>query len=558
MAQPALPELRVSLQPKQEQLYDAIIDRRPEAPTVIGYGGSRGGAKSGGIRRIALALAYEQPCIIWIIRRVWDDLNKDHVKPLFEEQPALKPYWRAQDRELKLPNGSSIFFIHSGDSRRSKRKARGPQAHYIFVEQAEEFSEEELERYAGSNRAPGVPPGFCKRIYPFNPGGIGTAYLRRIFHLRDYHDNENAADFLFIQAYGWDNYEWFRGVPGMVNETTFYRSPEWTALETFEYFGCQVTTSRLAFEAFISKTDFGRKLAALPQAARIGELMGSFEKFAGQYYSEVWEESAVVLPVDIAVRLIQPWWTRWLATDWGFSHYAATGWFTSGLLSPDQVRGYFGIETAAPVRVIILYREAVCSDVTEPDLAKLVVSMTPDPERREVRHHFIGQDAWAKKGSANTVVEQMDPELTRGGLKRLDRADMDRVGGWRLMYNCWASARRLRNWPKDQPFLQRPEDMPAFFVSAACPEVISAIPMLICDEDNPTDVRKVPGAVEDDVADMVRYGLKSYLGASRVPDQVTAAETWQKYQDPTDRAMAMLRLSAQQAKSGTLARRRRR
>ena len=149
-------------------------------------------------------------------------------------------------------------------------------------------------------------------------------------------------------------------------------------------------------------------------------------------------------------------------------------------------------------------------------------------------------------------------ELTRGGLKRLDRADMDRVGGWRLMYNCWASARRLRNWPKDQPFLQRPEDMPAFFVSAACPEVISAIPMLICDEDNPTDVRKVPGAVEDDVADMVRYGLKSYLGASRVPDQVTAAETWQKYQDPTDRAMAMLRLSAQQAKSGTLARRRRR
>jgi hypothetical protein len=81
--------------------------------------------------------------------------------------------------------------------------------------------------------------------------------------------------------------------------------------------------------------------------------------------------------------------------------------------------------------------------------------------------------------------------------------------------------------------------------------------MLICDEDNPTDVRKVPGAVEDDVADMVRYGLKSYLNArTDTPDDVVAAETYQKYQDPTARAMAMLRLNAEQEKHGRLVRRR--
>jgi hypothetical protein len=159
--------------------------------------------------------------------------------------------------------------------------------------------------------------------------------------------------------------------------------------------------------------------------------------------------------------------------------------------------------------------------------------------------------------SANTVVEQTDPELTRGGLKRLERADIDRVGGWRLMYNCWASARRLRLWPPDEPFLQKAEDQPAFFVSAACVEVISAIPMLICDEENPLDVQKVPGAVEDDVADMVRYGLKSYLTARSEPDDLFAAETYQKYQDATARAMAMLRLQAEQEKGGHLARRRR-
>ena len=184
--------------------------------------------------------------------------------------------------------------------------------------------------------------------------------------------------------------------------------------------------------------------------------------------------------------------------------------------------------------------------------------MTPESERREVRHHFIGHDAWAVRGSANTVVEQMDPELTRGGLKQLERADIDRVGGWRLMYNCWNQARRLRNWPKDQPFIQTKEDMPAFFVSAACVEVISAVPMLICDDDNPMDVRKVPGAIEDDVADMCRYGLKSYLSARRdVPEDVIAVETYRRYKDPTDRAMAMLRLQAEQSKSQRLTRRRR-
>lgn len=559
MPKPALPSVDVWLQPKQELLHQAILDRRPEAPTVIGFGGSRGAAKSGGVRRIAIALAYEQPCIVWIIRRVWDDLNKDHVKPLFEEYPELKPFWRAQDRELALPNGSSIFFIHSGDKGRAKRKARGPQAHYIFLEQAEEFSQEEMEQLAGSNRAPGVPPGHCKRIYTFNPGGIGTNYLRRIFHLKQYHDNETPGDFLFIQAYGWDNYQWFRGVPGIVDEETFYDSPEWADVETFSYFDCEVTSSKRAFDFFITKTDFGRKLASLRQSERIGELMGSFDKFAGQYYSEVWEESATVLPVDLVVRMIKPWWKRWLATDWGYSHWAPTGWFTSGLLSPGEMRAYFQLETPMPVRVVILYREAVPDEqLTEPNLAKLIVAMTPEPERPEVRRHFIGHDAWAKKGSANTVVEQMDPELKRGGLKQLEKADIDRVGGWRLMYNCWASARRLRLWPPDQTYIQHKEDMPAFFVSAACTEVISAIPMLICDDDNPQDVKKVEGAIEDDLADMVRYGLKSYLTArSDIPDEVTAAETYQKYQDPTARAMAMLRLSAEQEKRGHLVRRRR-
>ena len=518
---------------------------------MIGFGGSRGAAKSGAVQRIALSLAGGKPgVIVWIIRRIWDDLNKDHVKTLFAQWPELKRYWHAMDHELRLPAAggeSSIFFIHAGDSGRAKRKARGPQAHYIFLEQAEEFSQEEMEQLAGSNRAPGTPPGVCKRIFTFNPGGQGTNYLRRIFHLREYHNNERPGNFLFIQGFGWDNYEWFRGL-GIVSEDEFYNSREWNAAKRFQ--------------VFIEQTDFGRNLNQLPPGQRIGELMGSFDQFSGQYYSEVWEESATVLPAEVVARMIQPWWRRWVATDWGFSHYASTGWFASGLLAPGEVEGYFGVKAEMPVRVILQYRELLCQDVPEPDLARLIIRMTPEAERREVRDHWIGHDAWAKRGSANTVVEQMEPILCAAGMPRLSRADIDRVGGWRLLYNCWASARRLRRWGGPGMFSDVRQDAPALFISAACVETQKAVPMLIAgnvsDGENPQDVVKMAGQAHDDVADMLRYGLKSYLAAEpNPPGDIVRAETWNKYQDPTSRAIAMLRLTAEQERARNIHRRRR-
>jgi hypothetical protein len=551
-------QLDIRLQPKQWRLLEAIRDRRPESPRVIGYGGSRGAAKSGAVRRIALILAGEAPgVIVWIMRRVWDDLNKDHVMPLFVEYPDLAPYYRAGNKELRLPNGSSIFFVHAGDTGRAKRKARGPQAHYIFLEQAEEFSQEEMEQLAGSNRAPGTPPGLCKRIFTFNPGGVGTAYLRRIFYLREYRDNESGDDYSFIQGFGWDNYEWFRGL-GTVTELDFYHSPlcriRREAGKGCDCAGNPAWPDEHRFHVFTEQTDFGRILNRLPPSQRIGELMGSFEKFAGQYYSDVWEQSTCVLPADLVGRIIQPWWRRWLATDWGFSHYCATGWFASGLLSPDQVRGFLGIESKSTVRIILMYRELVCNDVPEPDLARMICIRTPHDERREIRDHWIGHDAWAKRGSANTVVEQIEPILNREGLPVLSRADIDRVGGWRLLYNGWASARRMMH--AHGVYEERQEDVPAFFVSSACPETISAIPMLICKDDDPLDVQKMPGQISDDIADMVRYGLKSYLTAEpKAPDDVILAETYQRYEDPTARAMAMLRLSAEQQRGRYIRRR---
>jgi hypothetical protein len=390
--------------------------------------------------------------------------------------------------------------------------------------------------------------GYCKRIYTFNPGGVGTNYLRRIFHKRKYSDNETPSDFLFIQGYGWDNYEWFRGL-GIVSEWDFYHSPEWNEPENVPI------EQRRRFIVFTTQTDFGRKLNALRPAQRIGELMGSFENFGGQFFADVWEEKSLVLRQDLVTSLIKPWWRRWLATDWGLSHYAATYWLATGVLSIEEMANQFGVQVSHGIAVIIVYRELLCSDVSAIDMARVIVEMTPAGERRECRDHWMSPDAWARESTGNTVVDQMDPVLARAGMARMDRADNDRAGGWELLYNCFATARALA---RSTTYTEQPGSQPALFISSACPELILGIPNLIQKDDNPKDIQKMPGQMSDDCADSLRYGVKSYLNADAAkPPDITRQQTFDTYQDPTARAMAMLRLEAAETQHTRLQRRRR-
>jgi hypothetical protein len=210
------------------------------------------------------------------------------------------------------------------------------------------------------------------------------------------------------------------------------------------------------------------------------------------------------------------------------------------------------VEIRGTLRVVLIYRQLVCNDTTEPDLARAVVAMTPEDERREMRYHWIGHDAFDKRGSSNTIAEQMDPVFLAGGLPRLNRADIDRMGGWRLLYNAFRSTRKLRaaeGWYTDVT-----EEPPCLLISAECPEVVSAFPMLICNPKNPQDVKKMDGQVSDDVADCARYGLKTYLGVADKPLEVERQEVFERHQDPQERAMTMLAWDAENERGNYISR----
>ncbi len=70
-------------------------------------------------------------------------------------------------------------------------------------------------------------------------------------------------------------------------------------------------------------------------------------------------------------------------------------------------------------------------------------------------------------------------------------------------------------------------DGEVWLISANCPELARAIPLLMRDPKNLDDVLKTDkgtAKIEQDVADAVRYGLKSMLSSAKVPKQAQLQE----------------------------------
>jgi hypothetical protein len=95
-----------------------------------------------------------------------------------------------------------------------------------------------------------------------------------------------------------------------------------------------------------------------------------------------------------------------------------------------------------------------------------------------------------------------------------------RVINARIMYEGLRRTASMRSPrpPKD------PEKTPLVFISAECPQLISAIPMLIADEDKPDDVLKLE-TVADDCFDAAKYLLAEWLSVKdQAPREVRRAE----------------------------------
>lgn len=254
----------------------------------VGYGGARGGGKSWAVRRKAALLALRYAGIkCGIYRRTYPELRNNHVVPLLKELNGVANYNESK-KLFTFPNGSTVQLCFADNLKDLNQKFQGQEFDVLFIDEATQILEEWFAIMKATVR--GVND-FPKRIYiTCNPGGVGHAWVKRLFITRSYKEGEDPEDYSFIQALPRDNKALTRSDP-----------------------------------------DYIRTLESLPPTLRKAWLEGSWDIFMGQFFEEFVDD-----PKHYGDRLwthvIDPFevpsgWEIYRSFDWGFAKPFSCDWW---------------------------------------------------------------------------------------------------------------------------------------------------------------------------------------------------------------------------------------
>ncbi len=530
----------ISLFPKQSQLYYEII--RGQA-TVIGFAGGRGSSKSSGLDRCILTLMSEHaPLLVCVVMRNWDQVYRYHVEPIKRDFPWVES---AKECDLKtspparlMVGSSQLDFSYAENLADIERRFRSANYDLVIIDQAEQFSGTEIREIRKAARSAkmygnGKNKGWKKSkvVLSFNMRGAGISDLRDWFHLHKLNKDESPDDYAFIKINPWDNVVW---VAEALEEDgysvdEYYR---WTDEQRKRY-----AAERGAYT---------KQLATDDEVIRKADWEGDWNSIEGTYFQSTYDQDSVRINPSQAMAMMRPWARHWLGQDWGQNHYTANYWFYRIAMPPSDMRSLFGWELPEPVNVTCIYREYLINDTTADKLAQNIIGLTPLPERDKVKSFFLSPEECGD--GPYTVASLMSKEMHKAGMPGPIGADNDRVGGWQLMAKMFRAAKFACKDPDTGKHI--PE---VLFISSECPTLLEAIPKLVRDPKNLDDVLKTDktsAKVEMDIADAVRYGLKSMLA----PRKANSEEVFQEKMavaSPTERAMiAFKHLQDKQKRAG--------
>jgi len=272
--------ISVELQPKQIELYKAVISNDH---TIIGYGGSAGGAKSHGIRDVSVILSGEYAGIkIGFFRRKHKELLSNHIIPFFAKYPQLAQYYNKSEKILYYPNGSITRF-GSADIEDAIYDYQGDEFDVEFIDEATHFTQGMIEFLMTRNRSP-LLDFQAKMVLTMNPGNIGHAYIKRVFIDKQYTENEDPKDYYFIPAKIYDNAVWVLKQlrKDGISVEDYY---SWEDLKKKEY--C------------LTYSEYAKRLSKLPEQLKLAYLEGDWDVFGGQFFREFRREKQIIQPFSI-------------------------------------------------------------------------------------------------------------------------------------------------------------------------------------------------------------------------------------------------------------------
>lgn len=271
----------LTLYPPQRKFYDAYYNSSTKR---ILYGGARGGGKSAALRDICSDLAVSEAGIqILIVRRTYPELRANHIihlsKILWPLIKAKLVSYNDSNKEFVFWNESRITLGYC-DSDKAVLRYQGQSYDLICLDEATQLSELQYTAFTECCRPSGLYKGKLppKMLLTANPGGIGHAWVKRLFIDRIYQQSEKPEDYAFIPSRVYDN----KFI--MENDPDYVR-----ALENI----------------------------ADPQR-RKAYLDGDWDIFMGQYFTQFKRELHVIKPF-----VYPPHWKQYIALDYGLDMLAA-------------------------------------------------------------------------------------------------------------------------------------------------------------------------------------------------------------------------------------------
>lgn len=482
--------------PHQRQ---AIFASVPDSIFEGLYGGAAGGGKSELLIMLPIIRGfYKEPRFKGIIfRRTFPELESEIIVRSREWYTLAGGRYNEEKKRWTFPSGAIMQFGHV-EYESDIRKYDSAEYNYMAFDELTSFTQTQyiyLTRTrcrSSSSRLPAISRSAT------NPGNVGHKWVRDHFISPAPYgtivvDKRTGLKRIFVQSYAQDNPHLMENDPQYIN-----------------------------------------RLDGLPEAERKAKLLGDWDTFEGQVFSDYREFPGENEP-DNANHLIEPfkipdWWLRFLAIDWGYSAMTIGLW---GALSPDDR--------------LYIYREYSAKETKISTWATEIGNLSIGEKFTDV---VLCRSAWQNRGDdQGTFAEQFSKYS--GLIAR--QADNDRVAGklmlqeylrWRerpsrapinqTQYSHDLAAHILRNQGTAayQSYLSSFEEkkevsiIPRLQIFPDCKELRKCIPLCIYDKkSNVTnkpaeDVKEFDG---DDPYDACRYlvmSVDNYISSLREKGKV--------------------------------------
>lgn len=386
------------------------------------YGGARGGGKSWAMRRKMVMLAMRYPHLrLLLLRRSLQELRENHVLPLQRELLGYANF-KKDERAFLFPNGSRLTLGYC-DRDDDILQYQGAEYDVIGFEEATHFKPEWIVFISTSLRT--TKEGFTPRIYyTCNPGGVGHAYIKRLFIDRRYLEGEEPSDYRFIPARVYDNHALMKADPHYV-----------------------------------------RRLEALPEHLRRAHLFGDWNVYEGQVFEELRNDPAHYED-RIGTHVIAPFtppaeWQIYRSFDFGYAKPFSVGWWArdgDGRLY--RILEFYGCkkgEANVGLRMTPeeIFREISATEREHPWLAGRSIIGVADPAIFD-----------ASRGESIAATGE------RYGVY-FERGDNRRIAGWMQLHNRLSFDER---------------GVPMLYVFSSCEAFIRTMPVLQYSRVLPEDV----------------------------------------------------------------------